>query len=589
MFKDKIAKIYSSDALGGFVKYSFKYKKWLFGTLLLSVISSAMGAVPAWLSKYLVDDVLISKNGKMMVIVGGGIFLTTMIKALSAYYAETTSVYLSEKIRREVKIDIFKHLEHLPMSFFTQNKLGDIMARLSGDSSSLGRIGFLLFDMIREIIAVSAFLIRMFQLDITLSFIALIVAPAIFGMVKKYTRKMKRSGKERQDTIGEATAFMQESLAGIQVIKGFNKIDKIIENYEDVTDVEMKKIYQAAKIKAKISPINEILTALMLVLIAAYGGYAIIYLKDFTPGDLISFLTAAGLMQQPLKRFIRRNSELYEIIPSGDRVMEIFKIKPEVDCFIEEPKKFSGEVDSIEFKNVGFTYPNSEIKVLKDVSFSVKKGEVVAFVGSSGSGKTTIVNLLPRFYDIEEGNIEINGIDVREYSLKQYRQYIGMVPQDTFLFSGTIADNIGFGKEGVSFEEIVEASKMANAYNFIKDLEKGFDTEVGERGVLLSGGQKQRIAIARALIQNPAIMILDEATSALDTESEKLVQEALDKLMVGRTTFVIAHRLSTIISADKIVVMEKGEVKEIGKHEELLAKNGLYAKLYNIQYNKSEN
>ena len=589
MFKDKIAKIYSSDALGGFVKYSFKYKKWLFGTLLLSVISSAMGAVPAWLSKYLVDDVLISKNGKMMVVVGGGIFLTTMIKALSAYYAETTSVYLSEKIRREVKIDIFKHLEHLPMSFFTQNKLGDIMARLSGDSSSLGRIGFLLFDMVREIIAVSAFLIRMFQLDITLSFIALIVAPAIFGMVKKYTRKMKRSGKERQDTIGEATAFMQESLAGIQVIKGFNKIDKIIENYEDVTETEMKKIYQAAKIKAKISPINEILTALMLVMIAAYGGYAIIYLKDFTPGDLISFLTAAGLMQQPLKRFIRRNSELYEIIPSGDRVMEIFKIKPEVDCFIEEPKKFSGEVDSIEFKNVVFTYPNSETKVLKDVSFSVKKGEVVAFVGSSGSGKTTIVNLLPRFYDIEEGNIEINGIDVREYSLKQYRQYIGMVPQDTFLFSGTIADNIGFGKEGVSFEEIVEASKMANAYNFIKDLEKGFDTEVGERGVLLSGGQKQRIAIARALIQNPAIMILDEATSALDTESEKLVQEALDKLMVGRTTFVIAHRLSTIISADKIVVMEKGEVKEIGKHEELLAKNGLYAKLYNIQYNKSEN
>ena len=589
MFKDKIAKIYSSDALGGFVKYSFKYKKWLFGTLLLSVISSAMGAVPAWLSKYLVDDVLISKNGKMMVVVGGGIFLTTMIKALSAYYTEKTSVYLSEKIRREVKIDIFKHLEHLPMSFFTQNKLGDIMARLSGDSSSLGRIGFLLFDMVREIIAVSAFLIRMFQLDITLSFIALIVAPAIFGMVKKYTRKMKRSGKERQDTIGEATAFMQESLAGIQVIKGFNKIDKIIENYEDVTDVEMKKIYQAAKIKAKISPINEILTALMLVMIAAYGGYAIIYLKDFTPGDLISFLTAAGLMQQPLKRFIRRNSELYEIIPSGDRVMEIFKIKPEVDCFIEEPKKFSGEVNSIEFKNVGFTYPNSETKVLKDVSFSVKKGEVVAFVGSSGSGKTTIVNLLPRFYDIEEGNIEINGIDVREYSLKQYRQYIGMVPQDTFLFSGTIADNIGFGKEGVSFEEIVEASKMANAYNFIKDLEKGFDTEVGERGVLLSGGQKQRIAIARALIQNPAIMILDEATSALDTESEKLVQEALDKLMVGRTTFVIAHRLSTIISADKIVVMEKGEVKEIGKHEELLAKNGLYAKLYNIQYNKSEN
>ena len=588
MFREKIAKIYNSDALGGFVKYSFKYKKWLFGTLLLSVISSAMGAVPAWLSKYLVDDVLISRNGKMMVVVGAGIFLTTAIKSLSAYFAETTSVYLSEKIRREVKIDIFKHLEHLPMSFFTQNKLGDIMARLSGDSSSLGRIGFLLFDMIRETITVCAFLIRMFQLDLVLSFIALIVAPAIFAMVKKYTRKLKRMGKERQDTIGGATAFMQESLAGIQVVKGFNKVDEMVDKYRDVTEEEMQKIYKAAKVKAKISPINEVLTALMLVMIAAYGGYSIIYLKNFTPGDLISFLTAAGLMQQPLKRFIRRNSELYEIIPSGDRVMEIFKVKTEVDCFVEEPKVFNGEVDKIEFENVDFTYPNTENKVLKNVSFDVKKGEVVAFVGSSGSGKTTIVNLLPRFYDIDSGSIKINGTDIRNYSLKQYRQYIGMVPQDTFLFSGTIAENIAFGKPNVSREEIIEAAKMANAYTFIQELEKGFETEVGERGVLLSGGQKQRIAIARALIQNPAIMILDEATSALDTESERLVQEALDKLMLGRTTFVIAHRLSTIISADKIVVMNKGEIKEIGKHEELLEKNGLYAKLYNIQYSKIE-
>lgn len=588
MFRDKIAKIYNSDALGGFIKYSFKYKKWLLGTLLLSVISSAMGAVPAWLSKYLVDDVLISKNGKMMLLVGAGIFLTTVIKSISAYFAETTSVYLSEKIRREVKIDIFKHLEHLPMSYFTQNKLGDIMARLSGDSSSLGRIGFLLFDMLREIITVCAFLVRMFQLDLVLSFIALIVAPAIFAMVKKYTRKLKRMGKERQDTIGGATAFMQESLAGIQVVKGFNKIDEMVDKYKDVTEEEMEKIYRAAKVKSKISPINEVLTALMLVMIATYGGYAIIYLKSFTPGDLISFLTAAGLMQQPLKRFIRRNSELYEIIPSGDRVMEIFKVKTEVDCFAEEPKVFNGEVEKIEFKNVNFTYPNTESKVLKNVSFDVKKGEVVAFVGSSGSGKTTIVNLLPRFYDIDSGSIKINGIDIREFSLKQYRQYIGMVPQDTFLFSGTIAENIAFGKPDVSREEIIEAAKMANAYKFIEELEKGFETEVGERGVLLSGGQKQRIAIARALIQNPAIMILDEATSALDTESERLVQEALDKLMLGRTTFVIAHRLSTIISADKIVVMNKGEIKEIGKHQELLERNGVYAKLYNIQYSKIE-
>ncbi|MFA6709295.1 MAG: ATP-binding cassette domain-containing protein, partial [Fusobacterium sp.] len=291
-----------------------------------------------------------------------------------------------------------------------------------------------------------------------------------------------------------------------------------------------------------------------------------------------------GLMQQPLKRLVKRNSELYEILPSGDRVMEIFNESTEVDSYSKNPINFTGDVDKIAFENVDFTYPGNEIRVLKDISFDVEKGQVIAFVGSSGSGKTTLVNMIPRFYDVDSGSIKINGIDVKDYSLKQYRSHIGMVPQDTFLFSGTIGENIAFGKSDIGQDKIEEAAKMANAYEFICDLEKGFETEVGERGVLLSGGQKQRIAIARALIQNPSIMILDEATSALDTESEKLVQEALDKLMIGRTTFVIAHRLSTIISSDKIIVMNKGKIVEIGKHEELLSKNGAYTKLYNIQF-----
>ena len=268
--------------------------------------------------------------------------------------------------------------------------------------------------------------------------------------------------------------------------------------------------------------------------------------------------------------------------------MEVLKEEKEVDSYSENPKPFNENIESIKFENVDFIYPSSEAKVLKNINLKVNKGEVVAFVGSSGSGKTTLVNMIPRFYDPVSGSIKINDIDIRDYSLKDFRGHIGMVPQETFLFSGTIAENISFGKEGITREQIEEAAKMANAYNFIIDLDKGFETEVGERGVLLSGGQKQRIAIARALIQNPSIMILDEATSALDTESERLVQDALEKLMVGRTTFVIAHRLSTIVGADKIVVMEKGEIKEIGNHSELLMKNGIYTRLYNIQFNRDK-
>lgn len=588
MIKEKLNQVYKSDALGGFLKYSLRYKGWLIWTIFISSLSSALGAAPAWLTKYLVDDVLISKNGKVMFLIGIAIFATTVLKLITAYYSSTTSAYLTEKIRRDIKIDIFEHIEKLPMSYFTQNKLGDIMARLSGDSSSLGRIGFLLFEMLREFITVLIFLIRMFQVDFILALVSVTVLPSMLAVVKKYTKKMRKSGKIRQDTIGQATAFMQESLAGIQVIKGFNKTDMVINKYKEVTMGELERIYRTQKIKAKISPLNELLATVMILLVAAYGGYQIVYTGSITAGDLISFITAIGLMQSPLKKLISRNSELYEIIPSGDRVMEVLKEEKEVDSYSENPKRFNENIENIKFENVDFIYPNSEAKVLKNINLKVNKGEVVAFVGSSGSGKTTLVNMIPRFYDPVSGSIKINDIDIRDYSLKDFRGHIGMVPQETFLFSGTIAENISFGKNGITREQIEEAAKMANAYNFIVDLDKGFETEVGERGVLLSGGQKQRIAIARALIQNPSIMILDEATSALDTESERLVQDALEKLMVGRTTFVIAHRLSTIVGADKIVVMEKGEIKEIGNHSELLMKGGIYTRLYNIQFNRDK-
>ena len=584
--KEKLG-IFKNKSLNTFLRYSFKYKWVMLAVIVMSTISSAMGAVPAWLSKYLIDDVLVNKNARMMVLVIIGIFVATITKVLTGYFASISSNYVTETIKRDIKIDVYTHLQHLPMSYFKQNKLGDIMARLSGDSATLGRIGFIIFDMFKEFLTVIALTFRMFQVDFILALISLIVMPLIINTVKKYTKKIRKSGRIRQDTSGAVTAFIQETLSGVFVIKAFNNSDDMIERYKEISMDEFQKSYKSTKIKAKVSPINEVITTIMVLLVASYGGYQILVAKTMSAGDLISFVTALGLMSQPLKRLVNKNNDLQEALPSADRVIEILDVPVEQDHYGEE-KELNGKIETMSFNNVSFHYDDSPELILKNINLDIKAGEVVAFVGKSGSGKTTLVNLIPRFFEASEGNIEVNGINIKNLSLKKYRDYIGVVPQESFLFSGTIYDNIAFGKTGVTEEDIIKAAKMANAYNFIMELPNQFKTEAGERGTMLSGGQKQRIAIARALIQNPEIMILDEATSALDTESERLVQDALDKLMVNRTTFVIAHRLSTIINADKIVVMENGEIKEIGNHKELLRLNGLYRHLYEIQFGKQE-
>ena len=584
--KEKLG-IFKNKSLNTFLRYSFKYKWVMLAVIVMSTISSAMGAVPAWLSKYLIDDVLVNKNARMMVLVIIGIFVATITKVVTGYFASISSNYVTETIKRDIKIDVYTHLQHLPMSYFKQNKLGDIMARLSGDSATLGRIGFIIFDMFKEFLTVVALTFRMFQVDFILALISLVVLPLIISTVKKYTKKIRKSGRIRQDTSGAVTAFIQETLSGVFVIKAFNNSDDMVERYKEISMDEFQKSYRSTKIKAKVSPINEVITTIMVLLVASYGGYQILVAKTMSAGDLISFVTALGLMSQPLKRLVNKNNDLQEALPSADRVIEILDVPVEQDHYGEE-KELNGKIETMSFNNVSFHYDDSPELILKNINLDVKAGEVVAFVGKSGSGKTTLVNLIPRFFEVSEGNIEVNGINIKNLSLKKYRDYIGVVPQESFLFSGTVYDNIAFGKAGVTEEDIVKAAKMANAYDFIMELPNQFQTEVGERGTMLSGGQKQRIAIARALIQNPEIMILDEATSALDTESERLVQDALDKLMVNRTTFVIAHRLSTIINADKIVVMENGEIKEVGNHQELLRLNGLYRHLYEIQFGKQE-
>ncbi len=577
---------FKNKSLNIFLGYSYRYKWHMIAVIILSIIASAMSAVPAWLSKKFVDDVLIDQNKEMFMWIIGGIFIATVIKVISSYYSEISSNFVTETIKREIKIDIFSHLEKLPISYFKRNKLGDTLSKLTNDTTSLGRIGFIIFDMFKEFLTVLILTARMFQVDYILALVSLVLLPLIIRVVRKFTKKIRKYGRERQDTTGRVTAFTQETLSGIFVIKAFNNTNFVIDKYKDLTKEEFEQAYKTTKVKAKVSPINEVITTFMVLLVVLYGGYQILVAKRITSGDLISFVTALGLMHQPLKRLISKNNDLKDSLPSADRVVEIFDEKVETDVF-GEAVEFNEKIQDIKFENVNYKYDDSNEYVLKNINLDVKAGKIVAFVGKSGRGKTTLVNLLARFFNTNEGKITVNGVNIKNIHLDIYRNKFAIVPQETFLFGGTIKENISFGKN-VSDEEIISAAKMANAYNFIQeDLPNKFETEVGERGALLSGGQKQRIAIARALIKNPEIMILDEATSALDSESEKLVQEALDSLMEGRTTFVIAHRLSTIVRADKIVVMENGEIKEMGTHSELIAMNGIYKNLYDIQFNEN--
>ena len=578
---------FKNKSLNVFLGYSYRYKWHMIAVIILSIISSAMSSAPAWLSKKFVDDVLIKQNKEMFILILCGIFGATILKVITSYYSEVTSNFVTENIKREIKIDIFSHLEKLPINYFKKNKLGDTLSKLTNDTTSLGRIGFIIFDMFKEFLTVIILTAILFKVDYILALISLVLLPLIIRVVRKYTKKIRKYGRERQDTTGKVTAFTQETLSGIFVIKAFNNTDFVIDKYKDLTKEEFEQAYKTTKIKAKVSPINEVITTFMVLLVVLYGGYQILVTKNITSGDLISFVTALGLMHQPLKRLISKNNDLQDSLPSADRVVEIFDEKIETDVF-GEAVEFDEKIQNIKFENVNYKYEDSNDYVLKNINLDVKAGEIVAFVGKSGSGKTTLVNLLARFFNTDEGSVTVNGVNIKNIPLGIYRNKFAIVPQETFLFGGTIKENISFGKE-VTDEEIITAAKMANAYNFIQeDLPNKFETEVGERGALLSGGQKQRIAIARALIKNPEIMILDEATSALDSESEKLVQDALDSLMEGRTTFVIAHRLSTIVRADKIVVMDNGEIKEMGTHSELIAMNGIYKNLYDIQFNENK-
>lgn len=564
-------------------KYIKKYYILIILNILLATMSSLVSSAPIALIKRLFDKGISGKSEKDILYAAGAMIMLAAIGAILMYWNTIFSTVISSSIYKDIVTDIYNKIQTLDMEYFSGKKIGDMMTRTMTDPSNINSIILEVFNMIPEVIKLVLCLGIAFYIDFDLTLGVMIVTPILIVTVRKYAKRLKQSGKQRQEALDSLNSKLQETLSGIRVIRAFATEKHEINDFKK-KNINLKKIaVKSARYNAKANSIMEAMNYIIIALLLMFSGYRVLRAKNFTPGDFITIVGAISSMYTPARRAMTRFNSISANISSITRVSEILEEVPAIvnkkDCI-----KFENFARDITFENVDFKYKDSTEKILKNINLDVKKGETIAFVGNSGGGKSTLVNLIPRFFDVSGGSLKIDGIDIRDYEIKSLRKAIGIVPQETFLFSGTILSNIKYSRQNATFEEIVEAAKQANAHEFIENLSDGYNTEIGERGVKLSGGQKQRIAIARAILENPQILILDEATSALDNESEKLVQDALEKLMDGKTTFVIAHRLTTIENSNKIVVIQKGEIKEVGNHNELLNKNGIYKALYNKNF-----
>ncbi|MDU4444310.1 MAG: ABC transporter ATP-binding protein [Veillonella sp.] len=543
------------------------YKRMIFAVFCMIVAAAAYLVVP-WLIKNVVDQVLQDKNMFMLNLIVGSIILIFLIRGFATYGQTYNMSYIGQRVIIDVREAIFKHLQRLSLSYFDRRKTGVIMSNLTNDVS--------------ESVTLIGSLVSMLLIDWKLTLVTFITVPMVLIIINVFGKKLRLAGHDVQGRIADITALLQEVISAIRVVKSFAREGFEVKRFEVENQNNFNAVIKATKLTSLLSPMVEFSAAIAVAVILWYGGYSVVT-GTITAGSLIAFLIYAINLSNPVKRLSQVYGNIQKALAAADRVFDILDTKADVvekENAIELPD-IKGDVD---FNHVSFSY-DGEKMALCDFNLSVKAGESVALVGPSGAGKTTLANLLPRFYDVTSGSITIDGTDIKDVTFKSLRNQIGLVPQETVLFNASIKENILYGRLDASDEEIYEAAKAANVLEFVDKMPDGLDTIVGERGSSLSGGQRQRVAIARAILKNPKILILDEATSALDTESEKLVQEALDRLMEGRTAFVIAHRLSTVQNAHQIVVLNQGKLVEKGTHQELLAlENGLYNHLYSVQF-----
>lgn len=528
---------------------------------------------------------MIETHGPQMTLLFMGLFLAfmTMLKTSCYFGSSAIMIPLRTGVVRDIRVMVYSKVMHLPLGFFSEERKGDIIARMSGDvgeieNSITSSLDMLLKNPILILLYFSTLIVTSWQLTL----FTVLVLPGMGWLMGKVGKKLKRKSLEAQGKWSDTMSQLEETLGGLRIIKAFIAEDKMVDRFKQCSD-ELRDATNKVAIRQSLAhPMSEFLGTLLIVLVLWFGGLLI--LGDGTSMEASTFIFYMVILYSiinPLKDFAKAGYNIPKGLASMERVDKILKAENPIKEPVN-PLPLHGMNDRIEFKDLSFSYDGKR-EVLKHVNLMVPKGQTIALVGQSGSGKSTLVDLLPRYHDVQLGEITIDGVNIKNFRIHDLRALIGNVNQEAILFIDTFFNNIAFGVENATMEQVVEAAKIANAHDFIMETELGYQTNIGDRGGKLSGGQRQRISIARAILKNPPILILDEATSALDTESERLVQEALERLMKTRTTIAIAHRLSTIKNADEICVLYEGEIVERGKHEELLEKNGYYKRLNDMQ------
>lgn len=552
--------------------------------LLAALASSAYGGLDAafaYMVEPLLKKIFVSKDVFIFSILPLIIILIFLFRGICRYLNDYFMRTAAQLAVQDVRNEIFRKNIFLDLNFFHQNQTGSLMSRIVNDVAIMQEgVGGIISGVFRDVIGLVSLLGVIFYRDWQLAIISILVVPLSIYPAQLIGKKIKLNARKGQEEAGDFANILQESLSGIKIVKAFSLEKTMIDKFSRANRMYYDFVRKVIKYSSLSSPTMEIITSLGIAAVVLFGGSKVMAGKMSAP-EFFSFITAMALVYSPVKKLISAYNDAQRSLGASERVFEIIDARPEI-IDAHDGYKLTPDDNRVEFKNVSFKYQDDYI--LNNVSLVAEKGQMVALVGPSGSGKSTLVSLIARFYDASEGQVITGAHDVREISKDSLMRHIALVDQETILFHDTVANNIRYGKQDATDDEVIKAAQAAYAHDFIMEMPDGYQTSIGDRGVRLSGGQRQRLCIARAIIKNAPILILDEATSALDTESEQMVQKALDNLMVNRTTFVIAHRLSTVINADNIVVLEKGKIVESGSHRSLLENNGLYSRLCSQQF-----
>ncbi len=581
-----LGKAYDSKLMKRLLGYIKPYTKYIVFAILLNTIVSGLGPLRPYLTKIAIDEYILKDDFNGLLLIAALLIGSLVFQAAIQYFLTYFMQLMGQKIIYDLRVKVFSHVQKLSLRYFDRTPIGRTVTRVTNDIEALNELFssgiVMVFSDIFIILWIFAF---MFIMAWDLSLVTLSVLPVLVYATFLFRRKVREAYRDERKYLAGLNSYMQEHVGGMSVVQLFTKEKEEINKFADISGNYRKAKISAVFYYAVFYPVVELLSSIAMALIIWYGGGDVLS-GMMTIGVLIAFLQYTEMFFRPIRDLSEKYNIMQTAMASSERLFKLL----DNDSIIynpDTPKKLDKAEGSIEFKNVWFSYNPNEY-VLRDVSFKINPGETAAIVGATGAGKTSLINILSRFYDIQKGSILVDGVDVRELSKEELRDHISIVLQDIFLFSGTIKSNINLGADHIGEEKIVHSAKTVGAHEFISKLPNGYDEEVKEKGATLSVGQKQLISFARALAFDPQILILDEATSSIDTETETLIQRAIEKLLAGRTSIVIAHRLSTIQNADKILVMHKGELREMGTHQELLAKKGIYYKLYQLQYKDQE-